>query len=328
MSVLFHALPLLSNRRAAGISRHFRLRARPARAWRSTLWCPGHADSDTAKLVSRYCWRWGERNGFASGSGDPPPIPRSLESSTPRCRTGCRNLRKSSLDSPRWRPQRSVSSEPQVSGALACGLREVVAEIGAPRDRSGARTRTDRRARDLQRRDSGRLGADSRHGDGVSGGRRRGGDERRDLHVRVARTSIERTFRRFMRMLLKSRPTRRWSRDRRSSLRRSYDCGRLEAKIPEPGRGVITLLDWPDAPDWPLRATRVGIESVLSIAGRRDVRVTCSRTSTGAIFSANWRQTGSTNPAHEPAGFSADRSALPGLGARRPGTFCSRLRLE
>jgi hypothetical protein len=184
----------------------------------------------------------------------------------------------------------AASSDPQVSGALACGLREVVAEmVGRPAiDRALERVPADARATYTGALPVGwvpirvmemvfkEIAAEA-------------GTNVADLHTRVARTSIERTFRRFLRMLLKITTDQALVSRTPVIFARSYDCGRLEAKIPEPGRGVITLLDWPDAPDWPLRATRVGIESVLSIAGRRDVRVSCSRTSTGAIFFANWK---------------------------------------
>ena len=59
---------------------------------------------------------------------------------------------------------------------------------------------------------------------------------------------------------------------------RSYNRGRLESRIVAPGRGEVKLHDWPNAPDWPLRGTRVGIEVGLSVAGRRNVQATCTRT--------------------------------------------------
>jgi hypothetical protein len=184
----------------------------------------------------------------------------------------------------------AAEAEPQVSGALACGLREVVGEVvGSPAiDRALARLPADVRL--------------AYHGALPVGWvpirvmeavfreiAVEAGTNVADLHVRVARTSIERTFRRFLRMLLKLTTDQALVSRTPVIFARSYDCGRLEAKIAEPGRAVVTLLDWPDAPDWPLRATRVGIETVLGIAGRRDVRVSCSRTSTGAIFFASWR---------------------------------------
>jgi hypothetical protein len=71
---------------------------------------------------------------------------------------------------------------------------------------------------------------------------------------------------------------------------RSYNRGRLTASIPVPGRGEITLDEWPDAPEWPLRATRIGVETVLRLAGRKDVRVVAERRPQGAFFLATWRR--------------------------------------
>ena len=50
----------------------------------------------------------------------------------------------------------------------------------------------------------------------------------------------------------------------------------------------ILILDWPDAPDWPLRGSRAGIETVMTAAGRRDVRVEARRTPEGAVFVITW----------------------------------------
>jgi hypothetical protein len=70
---------------------------------------------------------------------------------------------------------------------------------------------------------------------------------------------------------------------------KSYNRGRLIAAIPKPGLGEIRLVDWPDPPEWPVRGTRIGIETVLRVAGRVDVRVEGQRTATGAHYQARWK---------------------------------------
>lgn len=67
-----------------------------------------------------------------------------------------------------------------------------------------------------------------------------------------------------------------------------YNRGRLEAAIPAPGRAEIRLFDWADVPDWPLRATRIGVETVLRLAGRKHVRVMYERSEGGALYVATF----------------------------------------
>lgn len=110
-----------------------------------------------------------------------------------------------------------------------------------------------------------------------------------DLHVEVARISIERTMRTLWRMLLRLTTDSALVNRTPVIFSKSYNRGRLEAKVSGTGRAEIGLLDWPNAPEWPLRATRIGIETVLAIAGRKDVRVQYTRTQMGANYSASWR---------------------------------------
>ena len=110
-----------------------------------------------------------------------------------------------------------------------------------------------------------------------------------DLHTEVARVSIERTMRTLWRVLL------RFTTDQALVSRtpviygKSYNRGRLEARIARTGQADISLLDWPAAPEWPLRATKIGIETVLRIAGREDVRIIYTRTPDGAAYTATWK---------------------------------------
>lgn len=110
-----------------------------------------------------------------------------------------------------------------------------------------------------------------------------------DLHTEVARISIERTMRTVWRVLLRLTTDNALISRTPVIFARSYNRGRLVAQIPVPGRAEVTLTDWSDAPDWPLRATRIGVETVLRLAGRRDVKVAADRQPDGALFVATWR---------------------------------------
>ncbi len=179
---------------------------------------------------------------------------------------------------------------PCVSGPLACGLRDVAAELlGAEAvERALARVSADTRQRyetltavewvpiEVMETAFTELAKEA----GVSVG---------TLHEKVAVVSIERTMRTFWRMVLRLTTDKALTSRTPVIFGKSYNRGRLEADIPEPGHGEIFLHDWPDVPAWPLRATRIGVQTVLSIAGRKDVRVECSRTKTGARYVASWR---------------------------------------
>jgi hypothetical protein len=110
-----------------------------------------------------------------------------------------------------------------------------------------------------------------------------------ELHERVARRSIELTMRRFWRVLLRVTTDSALVSRAPAIFTRSYNRGRVEARVVSPGRGEVRLHDWPHAPDWPLRGTRVGIEVGLGVAGRRNVQATCTRTANGAVFLVSWR---------------------------------------
>ena len=113
----------------------------------------------------------------------------------------------------------------------------------------------------------------------------------RDLagfHTEVARLSVARTMRTLWRLLLRFTGERALISRTPVFYARSYNRGRLVSDVPEPGRGEIDLLDWPDAPEWTLRAVSVGVITVLEISGRPGAAVTWERTPDGAHFRATW----------------------------------------
>jgi hypothetical protein len=178
---------------------------------------------------------------------------------------------------------------PSVSGALACGLRDVVLElVGKPQ----IEVALDRVSASHRRRYEGMLPVGWVPIETMevvfSAIAAELGTTLSDLHTRVARVSIERTMRTLWRMLLRVTTDNALVSRTPTIFARSYNRGRLQAAIPTQGRAEIILVAWPNAPEWPLRATRIGVETVLRLAGRKSVRVTYDRTDDGAAYVATF----------------------------------------
>lgn len=109
------------------------------------------------------------------------------------------------------------------------------------------------------------------------------------LHMELSRLAVDRAVKTFWRLLL------RFTTDEALVTRtpvffsKSYNRGKLTARITAPNRGEVSLLEWPNIPDWPIRGSQCGIETVLKAAGRKDVRVEGQRTATGAVYLASWK---------------------------------------
>ncbi len=106
---------------------------------------------------------------------------------------------------------------------------------------------------------------------------------------RAVRLAVRRTFRSVWRVLLRftsddaliSRTPMIWSKSR--------NTGKLESRRVAPGHGVVLLTGWPEVTDRHARTLGVSLETVLTVAGRRDVRWTWERTRSGASFDIRWR---------------------------------------
>jgi hypothetical protein len=105
----------------------------------------------------------------------------------------------------------------------------------------------------------------------------------------VARLGVERTVSKLWRPLL--RLTTDAALVKRIPLLHSktYDTGKMEARVPIPLRGEITLRDWPTIPEIDIVALASGTEAVLGVAGRKDAKVRYERTREGAFFVATWK---------------------------------------
>lgn len=179
---------------------------------------------------------------------------------------------------------------PCISGPLASGLRDVAAELAgsAVVERALLRLPQDARVHyqtstavewmpiDVMEQAFSAIATET-------------GTDVASLHERVATISIERTFRTVWRVLLRLTTDKALISRSPAIFARSYNRGRLLVDIPRANVGEINLVEWPRVPAWPLRATRIGIATVLRVAGRNDVRVETAITPTGARYTATWR---------------------------------------
>jgi hypothetical protein len=109
------------------------------------------------------------------------------------------------------------------------------------------------------------------------------------LHNEVARISVERALKSVWRLLLRLTTDEALVSRTPVIFSKAYNRGRLIPAVTGLGRGEVQLVDWPDAPEWPVRGTRVGIETVLRVAGRKEVRAEVRRTATGAFYVVTWK---------------------------------------
>jgi hypothetical protein len=109
-----------------------------------------------------------------------------------------------------------------------------------------------------------------------------------DFSSTMGRLSVERTLHTLWRILL------RFTSDEAIVTRtpvffsRSFNVGKLATEILAPGMARVRLTEWPEVPQLTLVGVMVGIETVLRVAGRKNVRVNLHRTEHGADFLATW----------------------------------------
>jgi hypothetical protein len=70
---------------------------------------------------------------------------------------------------------------------------------------------------------------------------------------------------------------------------RARNIGRLEARTVSPGVAELTLTGWPGATERSIRTLAVSVETILTLAGRRNVKVGWRLTEDGAAYRVTWR---------------------------------------
>jgi hypothetical protein len=110
------------------------------------------------------------------------------------------------------------------------------------------------------------------------------------LQAAIVRTGVERTLKSIWRILL------RFTSDDALIARtpllysKTYDRGELRGKMAYAGRAEIELLGWPGVPQLDIEGLATGMETVLRVAGRKDVKVNWDRRQDGVFFVATWRR--------------------------------------
>jgi len=69
---------------------------------------------------------------------------------------------------------------------------------------------------------------------------------------------------------------------------KSRNVGRLTARLVAPRRSELTLSDWPGISQRHRRTLAVSIETIVTLAGKRDVQITWEPTSDGAVYQLTW----------------------------------------
>lgn len=115
------------------------------------------------------------------------------------------------------------------------------------------------------------------------------GEDNLLFHDRMLRAAMEKSFKTVWRLLL------RFTSDEALIARtpiiyaKTRNVGKLTARSPAPNRAEIVLSQYPNCGSRDVRAIGVGLEAALRLTGRRDVKLTATPRSDGALFQAEWR---------------------------------------
>jgi hypothetical protein len=111
-----------------------------------------------------------------------------------------------------------------------------------------------------------------------------------DLHTEIVRAGVERNARTLWRALLRITSDNALIRRAPVLFSKGYDRGFLHAVMIEPGVAEMTVSAFPDMDEFVRRGMRVAFETMLTVAGRQNVRAELEPTRDGAIIRATWRR--------------------------------------
>ena len=114
------------------------------------------------------------------------------------------------------------------------------------------------------------------------------GDCAEELHMEMVRRSMERNLRTLWRLLLRLTSDEAVISRAPVLFKKGYRQGTLEVEKIAEGRARLRVSGWPNMPAIALRGLCVGIETILMLVGRRDVRVKSEASAGGARLEVSW----------------------------------------
>lgn len=117
--------------------------------------------------------------------------------------------------------------------------------------------------------------------------------QKRDVHdvnVEMNRRGIERTFSTIWRVFLRVTTDNALLGRAPIIYARTYDQGRLEVAFPSSGRMEAAIHGRPGMSSLAVDAFGVGVDRVLTLAGRKDVKLVSSKLPDGASYVGTWKR--------------------------------------
>lgn len=110
-----------------------------------------------------------------------------------------------------------------------------------------------------------------------------------ELQEQVGRIAHERTLTTLWRLLLRFTTDDALISRTPRIYKRALNRGEFVPRVVAPGRAEVKVIGFPDIPRFSVRGIRIGMESVLRLSGREDVKVAITSGSEGPVFIATWR---------------------------------------
>ncbi len=110
----------------------------------------------------------------------------------------------------------------------------------------------------------------------------------RPLFSEVVRLGVSQTLRSVWKILIRLTTDRALISRTPVIYRRGHSVGEIKTMIDAPGRATVVLTGWPGIPDLRRVGVAVGIQSVMDVAGRKNVTVRYDETDDGAVYHVRW----------------------------------------
>ena len=106
---------------------------------------------------------------------------------------------------------------------------------------------------------------------------------------KAVRLAVQKTFKTVWRVLLRVTSDDALIKRTPMIYSRGRNVGALSSRMVGPGHSELLLSGYPEPTDRTIRTIGVGIQSVVELAGRREVRMSYERTSDGGRYDLRWK---------------------------------------